>query len=388
MLKRIARKFLHPVLENRRLNQWAVTIDSSKKGQREIVRDYLRLFNTKGITMDEYYDFEMEKRSEEFRNSFLGKNEQRYYLDQLNPIKYSVIARNKYLTHKMLENVGVPKTTLYCYYMPEARYISNEECASTLVDVLRILKTKNVSSCVTKTTEGTHGDNVWVFKKIEFREDDAVMTRFDGKELLLSSLLGKDALIFESMIKQTKQFSSLNKTSVNTIRFITTLWPNGTVKVIASWSRIGREGKCVDNAGSGGNIDAAVDLETGEICNVIQFDGWRNIKEINNHPDNGNVLNGTVIENWQAIKEEVKIIQQSFPYCKAAGWDIAITDDGPVIIEVNDFWDLSVQYFIRHGLRNEIRECYFAWKNAGVWYNQLRNPSDLPKETLERIISK
>lgn len=61
--------------------------------------------------------------------------------------------------------------------------------------------------------------------------------------------------------------------------------------------------------------------------------------------------------------------QQAFPFCKAVGWDIAITDDGPVVIEANDFWDRTGQYFIRRGWRNEIRECYLAWKMMGANYD-------------------
>ncbi len=333
-----------------------------------VILDYLELYRTKGLTKDEYYDFGFEKQNTDFRESFLGLNEQRYYLDYLNPVKYYSLARNKYCAHKMLDETGVRKSVLYCYYQPEARFISSDECTSSLDEVLKVLKSKDVHSCVIKTTESSHGDNVRVIKDISYQEQDAVLVCYDDQELMLSSVLGQDALIFESTIHQTKQFAAFNGSSVNTVRFMTTLWPDGTAKVIATWFKVGRAGKCVDNAGSGGNVDAAVDLETGKIYNVVQFDGWRNTKEINCHPDSGNLINGVVIENWEEIKAEVIRFQQAFPYCKAAGWDIAITDDGPVIIEVNDFWDRTGQYFIKKGWRNEIRECYLAWKKTGKDY--------------------
>ncbi len=53
----------------------------------EIFVDYIKLYKTKGLDPDEYYDFRFDQRSEEFRNTFLGLNEQRYYLDLLNPKK-------------------------------------------------------------------------------------------------------------------------------------------------------------------------------------------------------------------------------------------------------------------------------------------------------------
>ena len=328
----------------------------------KVIKDYLFLYRTKGLNPDEYYEFEFEKQDEAFRKSFLGLNEQRLYVDYLNPIKYYSLSRNKYMAHKMLENTGVRKSILYCYYQPEARYFDSTENACDLISVLNILKQKNVQSCVIKTTESSHGDNVWVIDTIEYHGKDAVLTRFDGETMMLSSVLGSDALIFESVVHQTKQFATFNQSSVNTVRFMTTLYPDGSSRIIATWFKVGRSGRCVDNAGSGGNIDAAVDIDTGTIYNVFQFDGWRNAKKIEKHPDNGNQLNGVVIENWQSIKESVKKAQQAFPYCKAAGWDVAITDEGPVVIEVNDLWDRTGQYFIGKGWRKEIRDCYIAWR--------------------------
>ena len=347
----------------------AASITPSIVERRKIVLDYKKLRRTKGLTTEEYYDFEFEKRHEEFRHTFLGLNEQRDYLNYLNPVKYYSLARNKYMAHKMLENTGVRKSNLYCYYQPEARYIASDECASDITGVMRILKAKNVKTCVIKTTESSHGDNVWVLRDIVYKDQDAIMTRFDGKELLLSSVLGQEALIFESLVYQTSQFASFNESSVNTVRFMTTLWPDGSARIIATFIKIGRAGRCVDNAGGGGNVDVCVDIETGEVKYAIQYDGWRNIKEIDCHPDSGNQLNGVIIENWDAIKEEVKKFQQAFPYCKAAGWDIAITNEGPMVIEINDFWDRTGQYFIRRGWRNEIRDCYLAWKETGTRFN-------------------
>ena len=70
----------------------------------KVMRDYISLYRAKGLTHEEYYEFEFEKRSEEFRQDFLGLNEQHFYQDLLNPLKYMSLARNKYVAHKMLEN--------------------------------------------------------------------------------------------------------------------------------------------------------------------------------------------------------------------------------------------------------------------------------------------
>ncbi len=372
-----------------RIIPWIIKYPADSFGQRvKIFFDYLHLYRTKGLTRDEYHDYEFEKRGEEFRKSFLGLNEQRHYLDLLNPIKYYSLARNKYLAHKVLENTGVRKSELYCYYEPEGRVFDSNEIANNVADVCRILKQKGVEQCVIKDTENSHGEGVIVVKKVEYLNDDCKLNYFNGKIAHLSDVLRKHPLIFESLIKQTAQFASFNASSVNTVRFMTVLYPNAEAKIIASFIKIGRAGSCVDNAGSGGNVDVCIDIETGEIKYAIQYDGWHNITEIEKHPDSGTQLNGVVIDNWEQIKAEVVRFQQSMPWCKAAGWDIAITDDGPLVIEVNDFWDRTGQYFIHRGWRNEIRNCYKAWKKVGVDYTLYRLHRGISNRHLNNIVRK
>lgn len=352
-----------------------------------IFYDYLRLHKRKGLSLREYCQFEFERQPKEFKNSFLGLNEQRFYLDLLNPKKYYSVARNKYFSHLFLEAAGIKrKATLYCYYMPEGK-IATDQVGFDYKTVVGILRSKNVFQCVLKTTESSHGDNVYVIEKIEYLDDDCVLYRFDGKQIILSDFLSDVPLIFESVVEQSEQFKRFNESSVNTVRFMTTLYPDGEARVIATFIKIGRLGSCVDNAGGGGNVDAAVDVDSGQIHNVIQFDGWRKITPITHHPDNGNLIDGVYIENWEDIKRKVMKMQQSLPYVKAAGWDIAITKNGPVVIEVNDFWDRTGQFFIGHGWRQEIRDCYLAWKEKGASYPFERLTNRLGKRKLEKIVS-
>ena len=367
--------------------QWAEKIGTSEGERKYILNDYISLYEAKGLTVDEYYDFEFEKRSREFRSSFLGREERRLYLDLLNPILYHNCSRNKYIMHKMFEGTGIQTSVLYCYYQPEGKLVfreGNSIVANSTEDVVDILRRQKVDSCVVKPTEGSHGESVEIIQRIEYLTDDAVLFMHGENMMRLSELLSDMPLVFESVVEQTKQFASFNKSSVNTVRFMTTLYPDGAAKIIATFIKIGRAGKCIDNAGGGGNVDVCVDTDSGEIKYAIQFDGWHNIKDIDCHPDSGNQLNGVIIENWQAIKEKVKKFQQAFPYCKAAGWDIAITDKGPVVIEVNDAWDTTGQYFCRKGWRNEIRDCYLAWKETGKEYPN-RIACRLSKEQIERI---
>ena len=116
--------------------------------------------------MEEYDQFAMYNRSDIFRKQFLGINEQRYYLDYLNPNKYYIFSRNKYVAHTLMQNAGIRTSELYAYYQPEGAAESDIVSASKL-GICRILQNKRVQECVIKTTESSHGDNVLVVTSIE-----------------------------------------------------------------------------------------------------------------------------------------------------------------------------------------------------------------------------
>ena len=132
----------------------------------KILFDYYSLYIKKGLDPDEYYNFEFESRSKEFRNTFLGVNEQRFYLDYLNPIKYATLARNKYMAHKLLADTGVAKSKLICYYIPEGKVILNHKIANDKDIVYSILDKNGTNDYVIKSTESSHGDNVYKIRHI------------------------------------------------------------------------------------------------------------------------------------------------------------------------------------------------------------------------------
>ena len=260
-----------------------------------------------------------------------------------------------------LESAGIPKPVLYCYYDPMSK-IENNRIGYEYNSVLKILKEKSIANCIIKTNETSHGDGVLLIKSIDYKNNGCYLSAFNREVIELSKILKNEPLVFESVIEQTGQFKDFHVSSVNTIRFMTVLLPSGEARVIATFMRVGRKGACVDNAGNGGNIDAAVDIATGRIHSAIEFNGWRKTTPITNHPDTGALLESVIIENWHDITNRVIQFQQAMLFLRAIGWDIAITVQGPLVIEINDYWDETGQLFIGKGWKQEIENGYNEWK--------------------------
>lgn len=328
-----------------------------------ILWDFARLKIKMGkVAKEEYTNFKLYSASEEFRNTFLPFSQAMVYWKLINPDYYACLARDKYIAHSVLKMADIPTSELYLYYNPELA-TTTDSLAYDLRGVQQILKQKQVKQCVIKLAQDSaHGDGVIVCYDIKFDGDRCLLQRYDGSVVELNDVLKDQPLLFESLIVQNKQFASFNPSSVNTIRIMTALHPNNEVKVVAAFLKIGRRGSDIDNAGGGGNVDCAVDIKTGRLYNTIEFNSWINTRPITHHPDSGVAIEDTMIEGWQQIITKVKEFQARMPQLKVIGWDVAITDNGPIIIELNNWWDSTGQLFIGRGWRQAVEECYNEWR--------------------------
>jgi glutathione synthase/RimK-type ligase-like ATP-grasp enzyme len=75
--------------------------------------------------------------------------------------------------------------------------------------------------------------------------------------------------------------------------------------------------------------------------------GWHSV-----HPDTGEQIKGRVLPFWEEAKRLAAEAHRAFADRVVVGWDIAILEDGPILIEGNGNPDMDIiQRFMRVGLR-------------------------------------
>ena len=328
--------------------------------------DYLQLYRSGLISPEEYLNFQMWKKSPQFRDSFLSYNLAMEYWSILNPTHNACLARDKYLTSILLDKTQIPHPKLYAYYNPEMSNY-NDSIANNIKELSSILTLSKKKSFVIKpSADSAHGNGVLVCN--DFNSELLTFKKYNGALIKLSDIIhDKRAYLFEEPVIQNVQMMKLNSSSVNTVRIMTALYPNQEVRLFAAWFKIGRAGSCIDNAGSGGNVDGGVNINTGELFNATKFDSWSHLKSVDSHPDSKAKINGLVLDNWSEIKRLVMDFQARIPELKTIGWDVALTEHGPMIIEINNWWDPTGQLFIGKGWKKEVQDCYNAWKD---YYNK------------------
>jgi hypothetical protein len=96
-----------------------------------------------------------------------------------------------------------------------------------------------------------------------------------------------------------------------------------------------------DNCWRRGNTLGAIVLETGAISRVVSGTGAG--LEINgNHPYTGQPIVGTLIPGWDRIQKLVVSAAPVFAGIRTQSWDVALTEVGPVLLEVNFGGDLRL----------------------------------------------
>lgn len=174
---------------------------------------------------------------------------------------------------------------------------------------------------------------------------------------LEQSLKGAD-FIFQEKVIQHEELARLNPQSLNTIRLTTVRnLKSGEIKIWPSALRIGIHGNYVDNLSQGGVI-VGFDLLTGRL-NQYGFQrpefGGRSEK----HPDSCIRYSDFVIPFFKEAKELAVYFHSKLKDVHSIGWDIAITESGPMFIEGNDNWEITVSQAANYGMLKLFEEDFY-----------------------------
>ena len=198
-------------------------------------------------------------------------------------------------------------------------FISIRDNDSTIEEFKEFcLKHKKI---VAKVAGGTHGVG------IDFYDIDG-NTDF---EKLYQKLRANEQYLIEEFIVQHRDLNKLYSGSVNSLRVITFLTDDNEVEILRTVLKIGnREG--IDNCRNGG-MYTFLD-ESGKVI-MPAFDENNTIFET--HPKSGEKIVGFEVPCYDEIKELVKKAGKVVPQIRYVGWDIAIGEKGPMIIEGNEY---------------------------------------------------
>lgn len=170
---------------------------------------------------------------------------------------------------------------------------------------------------------------------------------------LLQSLHGEvmgSSYLFQEALKQHSAVSAIYPNSINTVRMDTFVHDDGHAEPLSALMRFGSDGRYVDNASLGGCY-VGIDLQTGCLHALgnrpLEFGG--DICEV--HPTTGFQFKGFEIPFFAEVKSLATQAALVTAGNRLVGWDIAISPEGPVLVEGNHNYAKSVMEIAYGGYR-------------------------------------
>ncbi len=156
--------------------------------------------------------------------------------------------------------------------------------------------------------------------------------------------------LVEDILVNHQAIRAIHPASLNTCRLITMKEDDGTIRLFRAVMRIGVGGSSVDNWCSGG-LAVAID-DGGKLSEYALYEDYAKA-DTPVHPDTGVVFKGMQLSYYN---EAVELALQAHCLCpsmKSVGWDVAITEKGPLLVEGNVFYETFQA--VCGGLREDMR---------------------------------
>lgn len=317
------------------------------------VREIWRLRCGPGkLRPDEYYYYGLydDRRftfAEKLR--FLGRATQNRIYQACNAPEWWFVAHDKLVFYAMLAGQGLP--------VPETRaiYHRSRRCgaAARLAEPAALaawLRRELDRPCFAKPVTGIRSIGV---AAIEAYEEASDSLRFmGGRTLAVDDFVAqlepyrKDGYLFQEMLAPHPELAALIGRRVSTVRLIILLEDQAPAILHALW-KIPVGDHPADNFWRPGNLLAALDAESGRITRVIQGIG-PDRRELERHPDQSGQLKDAIFPEWPALTALGLEAATVFPGLRMQAWDIALTDRGPVLVEVNIGGDFNLPQ-LAHG---------------------------------------
>lgn len=178
--------------------------------------------------------------------------------------------------------------------------------------------TKKFNEIVVKPFDGQCGEGV---EKIKIEADTDIPS-------LYKTLMKNDQLLVEEYIHQHPEMARLNPSAVNSLRMFT-FYRNGESYLLQTILKIGNKGS-VDNFYNGGMYTFA---DENGVVNIPAIDRDDNVYSV--HPITGTEIIGFKIPMIEEAENLVLEAAKEHPEEGYVGWDVAISVQGPLIIEGN-----------------------------------------------------
>jgi hypothetical protein len=174
--------------------------------------------------------------------------------------------------------------------------------------------------------------------------------RLSKESLIAPSYGGSGGIILQDKVSNHRSMlGALTIGGLATVRVVTCRTPNGDIDILPPVIRMPVGDAIADNIAQGG-LAAPIDSAFGQLCGpAIYKDKRLGISTLTQHPTTGVVFEGFQVPFWPEVLGLARRAHEVFSTMHFVGWDIAVLDQGPVLLEGDALWDSDLTV-LPHGI--------------------------------------
>jgi hypothetical protein len=182
---------------------------------------------------------------------------------------------------------------------------------------------------------GGEGAGLWQRSERGYRLQDGPLLSPPAFLDHLAALSHDKTLLVQPRVRNHSAIADLSNGALCTARIVTMRNESGGHEAVCALFRMAvGENRQVDNFHAGG-IAAPIDVATGLLGAATDWGlrprhGWKS-----QHPDTGGRIEGRILPLWAATRALAERAHAAFDDRHIIGWDMAILEDGPAIVEAN-----------------------------------------------------
>ena len=288
------------------------------------------------LSPDDYYLMRVYRRDRSF-------SEKRRYLSPpafgalSRDRRWGIVADDKLLTYALLKGQGFTVPGVHAIFHP-SRTFASARCLRSKVELQDYLTSAAPYPFFAKPIQGIYSRGTVLVDSLD--RGKRVLRLGDGSDMPLEAFVALCAerpkgFLFQELLHPHPAVAEICGDRLCTVRMIVLLADNSPRLLAALW-KIAGAGNVADNYWREGNMLGLLDRETGTVrrCTTGLGSGLR---EVDRHPATGRALVGFALPDWKETVELTLRASRVVPALPVQAWDIAVTPEGPMPLEVNIF---------------------------------------------------
>jgi hypothetical protein len=277
----------------------------------------------------------------EDKQAFAGKKAQHLMHLACNDRHWYQTAAEKILFQTIMNGAGLPVPEPIAVTQP-LRWLPHAQALSDPKQLAAWLRNPALYPLFAKPAAGKYSLDVLSIDRFDPVSDQLVFLggQTAAVEAAVEQMRGRNGYVLQRRMSPHPRLAEHFGPRLWSVRVLVLVRPDQSV-IHRALAKIATGANPADNYWRPGNIVAGLDTMTGQIKRAVRGVG-ADLTVCEAHPDTGAALVGTALPDWIELRNLVTKAACVFPGIRTQSWDIALTDHGPVCLEVNYGGDLNL----------------------------------------------